>query len=384
MKAIKEIIDIDELRHQIEEILLCPETSDNLVFIDTNILIWIYRLNNESFLELKSLLKSLSVNGQLVIPNWVIHEYNNHLNRYSEDVFFPFKKRLKSLEKEIIYLEEVGRLIVDNELAKNNGFINKKEFIKQTKEEISSIIKKINILTNKHNYKNADRRKFIEYLIENNSSLINLSSIIDNSHSFDFRYTHLIPPGFEDNIKTENKYGDLIIWKEILANCVQRKTKKALFISLDVKKDWVYTPSKVIFDKKELQNGNPSYYYINPWLEQEYIDAVNDGILVVANMRIITDVLYSPDYNPMDFGRFKSLAKTIDIELKNNETNRLIEWFVVHGDKHYLLSTTICKWHRDPGEVDSNEFKSWCIKNISLEIDWDKVDWGNAFVQLFL
>lgn len=64
----------------------------------------------------------------------------------------------------------------------------------------------------------------------------------------ELRYTSSIPPGFGDNkkddvfydrsIKYESKYGDLIIWKQIIEHALQKKIKKIVFITGDKKKDW--------------------------------------------------------------------------------------------------------------------------------------------------
>lgn len=56
----------------------------------------------------------------------------------------------------------------------------------------------------------------------------------------DFRYRNSIPPGFCDNDKDGvSKYGDLIIWKGII-DCARTKQKDIIFISNDLKTDWIY------------------------------------------------------------------------------------------------------------------------------------------------
>lgn len=204
MKVIPEIVDHDKRQSIVSRILLTGDGND-LVFLDTNILIWIYRLNTESFKELKIFLGNLISNKRLVIPNWVIHEYNSLLNNYSEHVFYPFKKRLRSLEKEISYLEEMGLLIADNEFSKRNGFTNKHNFMSEIKSETESLRQKINLLTHKNNYKNEKRRSFIEKLVENAQSNCNISELVKNLEYNEFRYNHRIPPGFEDESKTDRK-----------------------------------------------------------------------------------------------------------------------------------------------------------------------------------
>lgn len=383
MKVLKETINIDKYYHELAEIIIHPD-QNNLVFIDTNILIWLYRLNNESFNEFSKFLNELSSQESLVIPTWVVHEYNNLLITNSEIVFFPFKKRLKTLDSDINHLTEIARLLADNEFSKKHGFSNKREFIKEIQSETESLKKKIRILNDKNNFKNEKRREYIEELITKNCSNTKIKNLLNKTKNFDFRFSHQIPPGFEDNTKISNKYGDLLIWKDIILNCKKKKSEKNLFISLDLKRDWVYYPQKIIKNGNFINNNiEPKFHYIAPWLEQEFFDETNENI-IFSDVKLLVDILYSPDYNMMDFENFKNLAKTADIELNNNETNQVIEWLIVNNEKLQYLRNTICNWQVSPGEVDIEELKKWAVSNINLNIDFQKADWNNIFVQLFI
>ena len=381
MKVLKKIIDVDEYNIQLADIIIHPN-ENKLVFIDTNILIWMFRLNNQSFLELSKLLDNLAFHDCLVIPIWAIHEYNNLLNSNAEIIFSPFKKQLKSLETEINKLEELGRLLVDDFFSKKHGYKNKKEFIEEIKQENKSLIKKITLLSDKNNFNNDERRTYIEDLITKNSSRINTTDLLSETSKFDFRFEHKIPPGFEDELKPNNKYGDLLIWKDIMLNSIKKSSKKCLFISLDIKKDWVYSPQKLILNK-EIKNNTGKFTYITPWLEQEFHDITGSEILF-SNIKQLIDILYSPDLNPMDFGDFKGLAKTTNIELVNNETNKIIDWLIINEEHLSLLTNTICKWNHSPDEVNIDKLKNWIVENITIKIDFQKVNWDNIFLQLFI
>lgn len=57
----------------------------------------------------------------------------------------------------------------------------------------------------------------------------------------ELRYRNQIPPGYKDGPKKEGiqKYGDLIIWKQII-DFASQKGKPIVFITNDVKDDWCY------------------------------------------------------------------------------------------------------------------------------------------------
>lgn len=52
------------------------------------------------------------------------------------------------------------------------------------------------------------------------------------------RYSDKIPPGWKDASKGDNRYGDLINWKEIL-RFAKESGKSIVYVSNDVKEDWV-------------------------------------------------------------------------------------------------------------------------------------------------
>lgn len=176
-----------------------------------------------------------------------------------------------------------------------------------------------------------------------------------------------------------------MIWREVIENCKLRESKNAIFITLDSKKDWVFSPNRVIRHGKEINNNtNGCHYFILPWLTKEFKEETHGDFVEIMNINSVVDILYSPDHHPIEFERFKNLAKTVALELKNSETNRIIEWFLVNGDKLNFLINGICKWDFSPGEVDVDELRQWCVKNIKIEIDWKKVEWNNVFMQLFI
>lgn len=384
MKVISQTINVDRYYTELANIVHSPIDNDALIFIDTNILTWILRMDKDSFRELARWLDTLIIDKVLVIPIWTIHEYNALIAANSDVVFSPHKKRLKALENELRFFIDTARLIVDNEFCKKTGYVNKKDFIDKTTEEIDLLVKKIKSLTEKNNSKVENRRKYIEKLINNSKSEIKLNQLMSNIADFEFRFRSIIPPGFEDSAKATNRYGDVLIWKDILLTSKGRDSKKCLFLSLDLKKDWVFNPQKVLINEKEFfNNSNQRYYQPHPWLEQEYFD-YTAGKILFSDIKTLAEVLYSPNFNFSNFANYKNLAKSINIELKNSETDKIIEWLVVNGHKLEFLRSTICKWERDPGEVDLNDLKEWCMKNVKSIIDWKHVKWGDVFTQFFI
>lgn len=51
------------------------------------------------------------------------------------------------------------------------------------------------------------------------------------------RYASKLPPGYKDNKKTENRFGDLLVWKEIISYA-KSKDVDIIFVTHDQKEDW--------------------------------------------------------------------------------------------------------------------------------------------------
>lgn len=51
------------------------------------------------------------------------------------------------------------------------------------------------------------------------------------------RYANKMPPGYKDSKKTENRFGDLLVWKEIIGYAKSRKVD-IIFVTHDQKEDW--------------------------------------------------------------------------------------------------------------------------------------------------
>lgn len=93
-----------------------------------------------------------------------------------------------------------------------------------------------------------------------------LMEIIKEGH---IRYSHKIPPGYLDNEKTSiDKFGDLIIWKEI-CNYAAVVKSPVIFITNDLKEDWnagnprmnELIPREELLEEFKSQSGQDIWFY---------------------------------------------------------------------------------------------------------------------------
>ena len=130
----------------------------------------------------------------------------------------------------------------------------------------------------------------------------------------EFRYSHRFPPSFQDRAKPENRYGDLVIWEEILRDCIGGdiggEEHACIFISQDQKTDWITTSPLVKFGL-ELKNQNRDHAIdvplAHPLLQHEYEKRGGSGSVFVVSPHRLSIIA------------FKAVKAKPDISLKVDE-----------------------------------------------------------------
>ena len=250
MRFPKAELDLCEYRKDIRNLL---SSEDCHLFIDTNIISQLYKLNDkarEDFFDWVS-----SVSSRFHIPAWVVHEYQK---RY---VSQKTKEYLSELEnddvvKRLNSLSLFAKGFVSDSLLVGSIYQDKKDELFQDLENVAKTFEKIH---------KAITKRLTEHQLNVHSDMLkNLGKYSLNTDIYSIlnsialdgitRYNHLVPPGFEDSGKDSNCYGDLIIWREILHYCKENKVSKAIWITKDLKPDMVYTPQRQIVNKTPSKN----------------------------------------------------------------------------------------------------------------------------------
>ena len=110
----------------------------------------------------------------------------------------------------------------------------------------------------------------------------------------EFRYSHLIPPGYKDK-KELNRYGDVVIWHEMLEdlsnNGDDHPDGTCILISCDEKTDWISGASLVQGEKQGIQKPNKSIGYDvvrpHPLLTHELTERSKINNLLVLHPRFL-------------------------------------------------------------------------------------------------
>lgn len=205
----------------------------NCLFVfDTNTLLNMYRYSRQTVNIYFNVLNELKKKKQLWIPYQVGYEfYENRINVISE-----YEKSYD----EILSIIEKAKNDIESKY-RNHPFLNLCEIKEEMSKGLSGVERKIKKAKKAHpKWLEKDDvleriNKLFEGNVGNNYDVKRLNEIKKEGIE---RYKKRIPPGFKDEKKSdEKKYGDLIIWYQIIDKAKDSK-KAIVLISGDVKEDW--------------------------------------------------------------------------------------------------------------------------------------------------
>lgn len=379
-----------------------------LFVFDTNVLLGLYSFqpeNRDDFFKVLEL-----INGRAWIPYHVGLKFQRNrlqIIKNRRKFFTEMKKKADDLSHTISFDQKVFTTFQNEcSLIKNFPTVNSKII------EIQQNIKdKIDIL-------NAELRQSISELRaeiksqDKDGIFLNSEDIVRNKIDIFFtnekvgknifdtqdklnilfqegedRYKKEIPPGFEDakdkgedtfyfsNLEFKSKFGDLIIFKQIIDYCREKSLKNVIFVSEDTKSDWRiiedFEGKKILGARAELKNEiyneagvenfsilkideflTKSKIYLNVNIEDSSIQDIKDSLKFKDKKYIIQFDLTKEDDNKDD--------------LRNDHANKLLEWikfrkfendFLKSGNRYYdELVKKRNSFENKNGKFNENEF----------------------------
>ena len=251
-------------------------SSEHLIVLDTNVLLELYRQPANISLDVISALKRILNN--IYIPRQVYDEYLKNYHKICGDEKKKYKKVTEELSDSLKKLQ--------NDIAKKIGEYRKHNYtdISKLQNDLNEKIKDIqNIITNfekSHHeeiqlnidfLENDKVKEFIDLLYNqgNIGEKIIFSKKLLILQEGQIRYDNLIPPGFRDSAKVgEAKYGDLFVWKDIIAIAKEKNTN-IIFVCNDTKEDWWEKNKDTPIDLR--QELNEEFKETNPSLSIHFL-----------------------------------------------------------------------------------------------------------------
>ena len=227
--------------------------SDCVFVFDTSALLAFYKLSKETHKSIVKVFKAIK--KRLWIPYHVQFEFQKNREKSIYQVLDLYREFYKNnitvLDKQIQTLKNnLFKLDPSNPLVGTQISFSEKQFA-QLKKQLKSFE------NNKKKFRNICKKHFVSRQDDIKGLLIkdviieiiekhflvgvkyNFNKIIEIANEGSQRYLCSIPPGFKDAHKEgTQRYGDLIIWKQIIDFAVKSK-KNIVFITNDItKEDW--------------------------------------------------------------------------------------------------------------------------------------------------
>jgi hypothetical protein len=338
------------------------DIKNSLIVFDTNYLLDILRLPVG---EANKYLKALEhVKKNMYIPYHVALEFNFNKIKVKTETKVALDLYKKSIMEQFQILEDE---INDLSLLKSD--LMKKTFTDSMLEMISNFKNDFSEELTLQISKSFSDKTIYEKLIEN------IENSIGEKHDQDWidtvekegekRYEKNIPPGFDDSVKNEvlktyggleyhEKYGDLLIWKDIIEKAKKVKESKIIFVTNDGKSN---SKNDLLFKVKG-QTIGPSIYLINELKKESQKD-----LYILNNIRFaeLTDTLSEEEITDLRNSEVLISENNKQIKFRNNFTDKYIinlEAQRQNLKKLYLKRLKEIRKERDLAEHQIRIFKS--------------------------
>ncbi len=300
-----------------KQVVTTLQDKDCKVFLDTNILAKYYVFHSQARKELNDWLTSLATLKKLQLPVWVLNEYSKHVIRQRTKEYMNDGNLIGDITKNFEKFKSFLTMYAEPADLSKFGYVDSQAL----QDDMKAIQNKLaNFSKMKATQKEHEIRIHNEItdLLKDcilDSDIFSLSDRI--SVSAVSRYANELPPGFEDGGKINNAYGDLILWKEILEWSEKQKVKKAILITNDHKRDWVYAPQKLMINGRSVFNPYPYLKIIDTRLSYEFkLATQSDEIYIITLGTLTQALLQNGDKNLYE------LAKALQLEFEEEEEQK--------------------------------------------------------------
>ncbi|MDU1203328.1 MAG: PIN-like domain-containing protein [Clostridiales bacterium] len=336
--------------------------EDSLLVFDTSSLLDLYR---HSLLTSRRLLDYIKeCEDKIWIPNQVKEEFIKNKDK-AKNVNMYKKFKTSTIKESDKLRNQMSKYI--NEYSKS-GFSRLDDLdsnIKSKFNEINTIIEEYekSIKEESDLYKDFILNEvdvFLDSLISGDKvgqpfNIIKKMEIIKEG---ELRYKYKIAPGFEDekNKIGIDKFGDLIVWKQIISHSASTPHNKIYFVTSDNKPDW-------------FKFVNNKYEPCNELIEEFNYFIQDKEINIITMSEFIEIVINSTDKT--DIQLLSELRKEIvirNIEHKNiesviqNKINENIDYILNYAPTNIEIGTVL-------SSIDIEEFN---ISRINLIFEGDK------------
>lgn len=234
------------------ELTIAFNSDDTLVVMDSNVWLNLYTIHPLALIEIVEKIRENK--EQFWIPNQVYREFSRNAKSKKDEVIDYYKNARINCVEQLQRAKDIVGQTFENFRRKQRT--DGEELKSSVLSDFQAVIQKF-----KNGYEELEKSYTEELAVICEEDIISelVDDIYENSRTKDFtimekaqiceegeiRYKYKIAPGYTDEEKKSDfdggdfyrKYGDLIIWKELLRRVTGSKIN-TLFIEDEKKKDW--------------------------------------------------------------------------------------------------------------------------------------------------
>ena len=254
-----------DVQRQVVDALKSPAAR---IYIDSSVLIHCYEMSRSACDELLSALDGLG--DRVRVPVWCAKETWEHTRGLTSKR--PFQKTAGQINRRLTEFRTHSLRYVDERTFQDLSVEEYTAALEDAVDKIAQLARRVEKIEPTHDAASARLLPFITNKVLN-SNMVDIYAEVQETG--ETRYEHEVPPGFgdggirsapdgDDNAddppqpkgKKRNRYGDLIMWLEALADCRNTAGEHLVVLTRDnTKRDWVYNPDRVTEDGRLQQNG---------------------------------------------------------------------------------------------------------------------------------
>ncbi len=292
---------IRDYRAFMDELVDTFESERTRYYLDTSLLMWLIRLGPAARAEFLAWCRGRPEKA-VRVPVWAAHELHHHL--INGTVSSNFKKVVSETEKKFDEFVRLASERADEIVCQARGYAGRDFFMTDVERSFARVRELAKVVSDDSGVAEAADEvvAFVnEVVLE--TELTSILRLL--AETGEFRYGHRVPPGFHDK-KDENRYGDVVIWEEILADIAHEEDepRHAILISRDEKTDWISSAPLILSDAKPPHRSNrdlgEDVTRAHPLLIHEFGPRTKSGRLYVLHPGFLASAL---EYAARKLGR---------------------------------------------------------------------------------
>lgn len=313
---------IREYRPFMDDLVGVLESERTRFYLDTSLLMWLIRVGSAARAEFLDWCRSRP-DCSVRIPVWAAHELHRHLIRST--IRTNVSKTVSEMERKLDEFVRLASERADEEACQLSGYSSRQVYISEVEQAFAKMRGLSKVVANVQQMDSVvdDVIAFVnDHMLDTD-----INSIIRSlGPTGEFRYSHLMPPGYHDK-KDENRFGDLVIWEELLEDIrVEAGTEQlnGVLISRDEKTDWVSSAPLIQADDKPPQKSNRDLdldvTLAHPLLVHEFVRRARGDSLYVVSPSFLASAL---DYGARRAGRSSTVSSWLAASHRPDLLDRL-------------------------------------------------------------